>query len=210
MIHPHRFVYLLNQIWVLWVCAQLDPHRPPQEQTSLCVCVVISVPGLGRCCPPVPPWLSGRTGNPGGVQPAPRAGTCDPSSWIPASHTSACGAPKGRSVRRCMNAGAFVCVRDGGAGRQRGGWIIPTKVPNCFAILILHVYIYYQFQTHPGKSLTYWYADTRAHMLIQAYCLEIHTSTINQDAWGQHSLCCQFECWVFMYCMCLTAQQNIR
>lgn len=39
MIHPHRFVYLLNQIWVLWVCAQLDPHRPPPRADVLvCVC----------------------------------------------------------------------------------------------------------------------------------------------------------------------------
>lgn len=83
------------------------------------LCVSVCVPDSWRCCPPLPPWFSGRTGNHRGVQQAPLADTSDLSYWTLASHTSAWGTERGGRrkigvrVRECVWECVFVNVREG-------------------------------------------------------------------------------------------------
>lgn len=63
-------------IWVFDVCC------------VVCVRECVCIPGVGRCCPPLPPCLSARISTQTEEQPGPLADTYDPLYWIPVSHTS--------------------------------------------------------------------------------------------------------------------------
>ena len=153
----------------------------------VCVCESVCAPGPGRFCPPLPPWLSGRTGNHREVQPAPPAGTSDLSYWTPASHTSACGANRrGGEGQRGGGWGSVyyvcvcVCVREGGVGRQReeDRWYSAK----C-QIVLQFLFCMFTFITDSKHTLAYWLIyifvcrHTHTYQLLRTYRLEIHIST---------------------------------